>query len=245
VSSVAGHCPTLDPGAPLSLSTESLPNPLTQADVSQRAEELADSDADIRRVLADWGPPPLWGREPRFASLIHLILEQQVSLASAQAAMDRLVEAIGSPTPETILALDDEALLGIGFSRQKRGYARDLAHRIRVRSLDLAALNELSDDAVRARLIEVKGIGAWTADIYLLMALGRPDVWPIGDRALVVAARELRGLKEDPTPEEMEEIGEAWRPWRSVAARVLWHLYLSEIRPPKAAGNTPGSATLT
>lgn len=195
-------------------------------------------------MLTKWGPPPLWAREPGFPSLIHLILEQQVSLASARAAMNRLVCAIGPPTPEAVLELDDEALLRIGFSRQKRAYARDLAWRVRDGALDVAGLSELDDDEVRRRLTEVKGIGAWTADIYLLMALGRPDLWPVGDRALVVAARELRGLSADPTPDEMEEIGEAWRPWRSVAARVLWHLYLSEIRPPKAAGNDGGAATL-
>lgn len=155
------------------------------------------------------------------------------------------MEAVGTPTPEAVLTLDDDALLTIGFSRQKRAYARDLAHRVAEGTLDLEGLGRLPDEEVRARLTEVKGIGAWTADVYLMMALGRPDLWPIGDRALVVAARALRGLEQDPTPAELERIGEAWRPWRSVAARVLWHLYLSEIRPPKTPGGTGAPATRT
>ncbi|MCG8467484.1 MAG: DNA-3-methyladenine glycosylase 2 family protein [Gemmatimonadetes bacterium] len=210
-----------------------------------RARELATADPDLARVLEVYGPPPMWGRAPTFGTLIHLILEQQVSLASARAAMDRLVERIGEPTPDGVLALDDDALLEIGFSRQKRTYARDLARRVRDGDLDLARLGDLDDADVRDELTAVKGIGAWTADIFLLMALGRPDSWPVGDRALVVAARALRGLETDPTVEEMEAIGDAWRPWRSVAARILWHFYLCEIRPPGGRQNRRKAATLT
>lgn len=206
---------------------------LTQDDVGRISHELAEGDRDLARVLAAYGPPPLWGREPTFATLVHLILEQQVSLASAQATMNRLVDEIGTPTPDAVLSLDDAAMLAIGFSRQKRDYARGLAEHVGSGALDLEALEGLPDDEVRAALTALKGIGDWTADVYLLMALCRPDLWPIGDRALVVAARELLAWGGDPSPAEMLEIGERWRPWRSVAARLLWHFYLSEIRPPR------------
>lgn len=213
--------PTADPGA------------LDETRLETAALELAAREPAFRRILDRWGTPPLWGRDPGFATLIHLILEQQVSLASAQAAMDRLVARIGSPEPEPLLALDDDAMLGIGFSRQKRRYARGLARRVLVGELDLDGLADLSDEGVRDSLTAVTGIGPWTADIYLLMALKRPDVWPAGDRALVVALRELEGAAADPGPDRFRAAGDAWRPWRSVAARFLWHLYLSEIRPPK------------
>lgn len=183
-------------------------------------------------MLDRWGTPPLWDREPGFATLVHMILEQQVSLASAAAAMGRLVEAIGRPTPQAFLHLEDEQLLEIGFSRQKRRYARDLAERVVDGRLDLDRLHGLKDSMARERLMEVKGIGVWTADVYLLMVLLRPDVWPVGDRALAVAARALKGLAADPDEAELVELGEDWRPLRSAAARMLWYFYLSEVRPP-------------
>jgi len=191
-------------------------------------DELAGRDADLGRVLSDLGPPPMWDREPGFATLIHIILEQQVSLASARACFDKLVAAVGEPTPEALLALDDEALKAAGFSRQKAEYARVLAAAVRDGGLDLDALTDLSDHEVRGRLTSVKGIGRWTADIYLLMALGRPDVWPVGDLALVAAAKRVKRLETRPTADEFRELGEAWRPWRSVAARLLWHRYLAD-----------------
>jgi DNA-3-methyladenine glycosylase II len=181
-------------------------------------------------VLDRWGTPPLWDREPGFATLVHMILEQQVSLASAAAAMGRLVDAIATPTPQALLRLDDDRLLEIGFSRQKRTYARDLARRVLDGRLDLDHLHLLEDSLARERLMEVKGIGTWTADVYLLMVLLRPDVWPVGDRALVVSARVLKGLRTDPDQAAMVELGATWRPLRSVAARMLWHFYLNDVR---------------
>ncbi len=208
---------------------------LTLAEIRRRARQLARAEPGFARVLARHGPPPAWARRPGFATLVHLILEQQVSLASARAAMERLVAATGSLTPASLLALDDQAMHAIGFSRQKRGYARGLARSVLDGQLDLDAVAALPDAEARARLTEVVGIGPWTADIYLLMALLRPDVWPTGDRALVVGVRWLRGLDHDPSPARMREVADAWRPWRSVAARLVWHAYLSEIRPPRAA----------
>jgi DNA-3-methyladenine glycosylase II len=158
---------------------------------------------------------------------LHIILEQQVSLVSAQAAFDRLLAVAAPLTPERFLALDDATLRAAGFSRQKTSYGRELARAILASNLDLAGLDTLDDGAARAELMRVKGIGRWTADIYLLLALRRPDVWPIGDMALAVAVQRTLGLAAVPKPAELAAIGEAWRPWRAVAARVFWHCYLS------------------
>ncbi len=172
-----------------------------------------------------FGPPPLWAREPSYATLVHLILEQQVSLASAQAAFDRLVVAIGEPTPTGLLTLDDVQLRTIGFSRQKAGYARDLAATL-TEGFDLDGLASLPDDAVRGELVRLRGIGRWTADVYLTMCLLRPDVWPHGDQALATAAVEVADLSHRPTFTQLAEMAQRWRPYRAVAARILWHHYL-------------------
>ena len=204
-----------------------MPAPLTDANLPHALADLTASDARLARIVADYGPPPLWARAPGFPTLLHIILEQQVSLASARAAFDRLL-AVASPlTPERFLELDDATLKTAGFSRQKTRYGRALAAAVRSGSLNLDALAALDDEAVRAELIKVVGIGWWTADIYLLMALCRPDAWPAGDLALAIAARHAFGLTATPGAAELVAIGEAWRPWRAVAARVLWHFYLS------------------
>lgn len=189
--------------------------------------ELAGRDADLGRVLYELGPPPRWDREPGFATLVHIILEQQVSLASARACFGKLVATVGELTPENLLGLDDEALRTAGFSRQKTEYSRVLASALVNGDLDLEDVAARPDGEARERLMRLKGIGRWTADIYLLMALGRPDVWPAGDLALVVAAQKVKGLAMRPTADEFRRLGEDWRPWRSIAARLLWHHYLS------------------
>jgi DNA-3-methyladenine glycosylase II len=209
---------------------------MTQASLRRGVRHLCDRDPDLARVVQRWGAPPLWARNPGFATLLCIILEQQVSLASARAAMDRLVAAIGPPLPAAFLDLSHEELLAIGFSRQKRGYVRALARRILDGEIDLRELEELPDATVRKRLIEEKGIGPWTADIYLLMALGRPDIWPTGDIALATAAWRLKALPARPPAEELERQGADWAPWRSVAARILWHYYLSDPTARARAG---------
>jgi DNA-3-methyladenine glycosylase II len=169
----------------------------------------------------------MWAREPGFPTLLHIILEQQVSLASAKAAYERLLATISPLTPSRFLELDDVKLKAIGFSRQKTDYGRNLARSILKGQLDLEALGPMNDETVRSELTKIKGIGPWTADIYLLMALLRPDVWPTGDLALAMAARRVKGLQQCPTPDQLNHIGTAWRPWRAVAARLLWHYYLN------------------
>ena len=200
---------------------------LTEASLHDAVGELARRDPDLGAVVARYGPPPLWAREPGFPTLVLLILEQQVSLASARAAYNRLEAATGTVTPASLLALADEELRAVGFSRQKTGYARALAAAILDGAFDPDILPELDDDGVRRELTALKGIGPWTAEIYLLMVLRRPDVWPIGDLALATAAQQVKGLAARPTPAALAELAEPWRPWRAVAARVLWHHYLS------------------
>jgi DNA-3-methyladenine glycosylase II len=204
-----------------------VPKALTEAGLQRAARALAARDADLAAVLERLGPPPMWAREPGFPTLVHIILEQQVSLASARAAFTRLQEIAAPLTPQTFLALDDRALRAAGFSRQKTAYARHVAASIDAGDLDLTRLARAGDEEARAELLRLKGVGPWTADIYLLMALKRPDVWPSGDLALAVAAHKVKRLPNRPTPAQLEALAEPWRPFRAVAARLLWHHYLS------------------
>lgn len=204
-----------------------VPELLDEKSLAVAAKKLAASDSDLAYLLQTYGTPPLWAREPSFPTLIHIILEQQVSLASAKAAFDRLHAAIAPITPERLLTLNDAEMKIIGFSRQKTLYARLLAQSLLNGQLDLDALLELPDDEVRVTLKQLKGVGDWTADIYLLMALRRPDIWPKGDLALLVAMQRMKKLAARPTQEEFDLIGAAWAPYRAVAARLLWHFYLS------------------
>jgi DNA-3-methyladenine glycosylase II len=192
--------------------------------------ELAARDPDLAAIVARLGPPPMWDRPPGFATLVHIVLEQQVSLASALAAFRRLEAFVDPLTPDRFLRLSDGELLAIGFSRQKARYGRALAEALIEGSLDLESLVAADDDDVRAALEAIPGVGRWTSTIYLLMVLGRPDVWPGSDMALASAVGEVKGLGYRPGPEEMEMLGEAWRPWRSVAARLFWHDYLARPR---------------
>ena len=199
---------------------------LTGPRLAAAVAELAERDLDLAGIVARYGRPPLWDREPGFSTLLHIVLEQQVSLASAQAAFDRL-RAVAQPlTPARFLELNDAELLAVGFSRQKARYGRALAEAIECGDLDLDAVERLDDDGVHRALQSIPGIGPWTSTIYLLMVLGRPDVWPAGDIALAASVGEVKGLGRRPDAIEMAELGEAWRPWRSVAARLFWLDYL-------------------
>ncbi|UCH03252.1 MAG: DNA-3-methyladenine glycosylase 2 family protein [Candidatus Bathyarchaeota archaeon] len=201
---------------------------LDKETLQEAVDELIDRDHHLRQVIVKHGYPPLWPRKPGFHTLVKIILEQQVSLASAQAAYDKLLERVNHLTPENFIALNDLELKQIGFSRQKIKYCRILSESILSSDLDLGELTEYSDERVMAALTDLKGVGPWTAGIYLLLALRRPDVWPIGDHALLVSMRDVKHLSRIPSNETAVEIAKAWRPWRSVAARILWHNYLSE-----------------
>ncbi len=200
--------------------------PLDDAALAESTIALADTDPVLAGLVARNGIPPLWARKPGFATMLRLILEQQVSLASADAAYRKLQAAVGSVEPTTVLALDDDQLKGIGFSRQKAGYARGLAEGLVEGSIDLDALETAQDEIAINRLRSIRGIGPWTASCYLLFALRRPDAWPPGDRALQVSIFRVYGLADVPDADTANERARAWRPLRAIAARLLWHEYL-------------------
>ena len=188
---------------------------------------LAEADPAIAAILREFGMPTFWRRPAGFATLCLFIVEQQVSLASAKAVFERLNTLLGRVVPEAVLAAAPEELKSCGLTRQKLRYMEALATDVVTGAIDLTALATLPDAEARARLLSLTGVGPWTADVYLLSALLRPDVWPVGDRALQVGTSEIMGLEDVPTPAELDDLGSAWRPWRSVAARLIWHAYLA------------------
>ena len=203
--------------------------PLNIRTLRSVSRTLAESDPHLRIVLETYGPPPLWDRPAGFSTLLQIILEQQVSLASAKACYDKLCRRVEEVTPANILASSDAELKVDGFSRQKASYARHLAEAVLEERIDFEGLRELDDADVKTELIKLKGVGEWTSDIYLLMAMLRPDVMPKGDVALHTAWHKLSGQPR-PSSDEFLVIAERWKPFRSVAARLLWHYYLSERR---------------
>ncbi len=184
----------------------------------------------FRPILERAGVPSFRRRRNGFATLLHIILEQQVSIDAAAAMHRRLAGLCDPLLPAPFLALDDATLRSCGFSRQKMDYARRLAAAVASGEFDFARLADADDDAALARLIDLKGIGRWSAEIYLIFALGRPDVWPAGDLGLQLAVAECLGLAERPKERGLREIGEAWQPWRSVAACLFWQSYLHARR---------------
>jgi len=207
--------------------------PLTQKSLALAARELAARDKTLAGIHATYGDPPLWRRATGFPTLVHIILEQQVSLKSAKSMLVRLEAAIQPFTPLRFLELGDGYLRSLGVTRQKSAYLMDLAAAIVNGELSFAKLGRMSDEEARVMLTRVKGIGLWSADVYLLMAMRRADIWPAGDLALAVAMKELLGLSERPGPLELERLAEPWRPHRAVAARMLWQYYLGKRRESK------------
>jgi DNA-3-methyladenine glycosylase II len=200
---------------------------LNEQSLLDGVSHLCEMDPDLRMIVSQLGNPPLWAREPGFPTLLQIILEQQVSLASARATFTKIKVAAGELTPQRFLEFSNIELREFGFSGQKTRYGQVLSQAIITGALDLEGVQNLDDASARNALITIKGIGPWTADIYLLMALLRPDIWPSGDLALVKAVQEIKGLNQKPTPEEWIDIAEAWKPFRAVAARILWHFYLN------------------
>jgi DNA-3-methyladenine glycosylase II len=201
---------------------------VTEEFFAEAVRELTARDADLQRVVEKYGVPPLWVREPGFPTLVYIILEQQVSLASARALYQKLEKAVSPFTPENFLKLTEVEMRQLGFSRQKTHYTRLLAEAMNQKQFDLDALPALHDDHAREKLVALKGIGRWTSDIYLLSALRRPDIWPVGDLALVTAVQEVKQLRKRPTPEKLEKMSAPWKPFRAIAARLFWHAYLSK-----------------
>jgi DNA-3-methyladenine glycosylase II len=200
---------------------------LNKSTLKSAIAHLAKIDKDLKSVIDNFGPPPMWSRDPGFPTLVYIVLEQQVSLASAKASFEKLKKHCLHLTPEDFLKINDAELKKIGFSRQKMRYCRNIATAIIDGQLNIDDFIHLPDKIIKAELMQIKGIGPWTADIYLLMALNRPDIWPVGDLALISAMQKLKNLPERPDISQFTDLGEPWRPWRAVAARILWHFYLS------------------
>lgn len=194
----------------------------------QLCDKLARRDKDLKGIIKTHGYPPMWTRPATFQTLILTILEQQVSLASAYAAFKKLKEKTGYVTPAKILSLTDEEMRACYFTRQKMGYARGLAAAIRDKKLVLKKLHPLPDEDIRTQLIQLKGIGHWTIDVYLMHALQRSDLFPLGDIALVNSLKETKKLSPAISKEGMLAIAEPWRPYRTIAAMILWHAYIQK-----------------
>ena len=204
--------------------------PLDQNSLAIAAKSIASIDEDFAWTLARHGPPPLWAREEGFVTLVRIILEQQVSLVSADAMFQRLKKNISPITPRTVIASGEPFFRSFGVTRQKAAYFVNLAHAVDSGNLDLDELRTAGDDRAIEMLVAVKGIGQWTAKVYLLMALRRPDIWPVGDVALATAYKNLKNLTLRPSQPELDEIALAWRPNRATAARMLWHYYLGGMQ---------------
>ncbi len=190
-------------------------------------DQLSSKDPELKFIIKTFGYPPMWTRPNSFETLVHIILEQQVSLASALAALNKLRERLKKITPGRLLELTDEELKASYFSRQKTGYVKSLAEAMQSRQFNPKAMEKLPDDEVRTKLIALKGFGNWTADVYLMFVLQRADIFPIGDLAAVNALKQIKKLPKDITAETVLEISARWKPHRTVATMILWHYYLS------------------
>jgi DNA-3-methyladenine glycosylase II len=201
-----------------------------QANYKSICDELASADPDLQKIIDTHGYPPFWSRPNSYESLVHIILEQQVSLASALSALNKLRERVQEITPVRILLLTDEEMRACYVSRQKSSYIKYLAEALLSGQLNLDEFHHLADDEIRAKLVALKGIGNWTADVYLMFALQRADIFPVGDLAVVNAIKRVKQLPVETTREEMQEIATKWQPYRTLASMLLWHYYLSAPR---------------
>jgi DNA-3-methyladenine glycosylase II len=203
-----------------------VPTRLTNERLVAATVVLAARDRDLASIYQVHGPPPMWARPPGFSTLLRIVLEQQVSLVSARAMFERLKSNIEPFTPEAFIESGEAYLRSLGVTRQKAHYCVQVAHAFTNGHLD--KIVRMNDDDAHATLVGIKGVGPWTAKIYLLMALRRPDIWPDGDVALATAVGRLRKINPRPSFAKLAEIAEAWRPYRSVAARMLWQYYLAK-----------------
>lgn len=200
----------------------------TELNFTKLCDKLGEKDKELKNIIRQHGYPPMWTRPATFQTLILTILEQQVSLAAAYAAFKKLKQKIGYVTAAKILAMTDEEMRACYFTRQKIVYARILANAIQSKQISLKKLPVLTDEEVRAQLIQLKGIGHWTVDVFLMHALQRTDLFPLGDIALVNSLKEIKQLPKEVTKEAMLEIAEPWRPYRTIAAMILWHSYIKK-----------------
>ncbi len=206
--------------------TRALPS-LTRRSLDKAIHDLASQDPLMNALLSQFGMPPMWQREQSFGTLVHIVLEQKVSLASARAVMQRVQELCPGMSPESFLQVSEQALREAGISERKVSYCRSIAAALHDGELDLKRLHRCSDEQVLQQLTAIRGIGPWTAGVYLLMAMRRPDAWASGDRALAVSLAECEQMAQVPSYAELDARAEQWRPHRAAAARMLWHAYLS------------------
>lgn len=199
---------------------------LTRKSLILAAEILAARDPDLGSIYRAHGVPPMWGRRAGFSTLLRIVLEQQVSLVSARSMFERLKSNFEPFTPERFIESGEAYLRSLGVTRQKAHYCIQVAETFVEGRLN--GIGRMNDEDAYAALLDIKGVGPWTANIYLLMALRRPDIWPYGDVALATAVSKLRKMSTRPSSVELAQIAEAWRPYRSVAARMLWQYYLAE-----------------
>lgn len=197
-----------------------------EKDFKSICDYLGNLDHDLKLILDTYRYPPLWKRIPSFETLVHIILEQQVSLASALAALNKLKDKIDEVTPAALLSLSNEELRACYFSRQKIIYTRHLAAAILKNELNIEALARMDNDSVRNSLTKIKGIGNWTVDVYLMMVLQRTDLFPMGDVALIKSFRESKNLPAETPKELIRQLAAAWTPYQTIAAFILWHSYL-------------------
>ncbi len=192
--------------------------------------QLAEKDTSLALIIERYSYPPLWHRANTFETLVHVILEQQVSLASALSALFKLRERIEQITPARVLLLTDSELKACYFSRQKTIYVRHLAEALLSGQINLDLMPGLPDEEVKKQLMQLKGIGNWTTDIYLMLVLHRMDIFPSGDLALINTMKKLKPFPPDVTRQQVAAVAGAWQPYRSVAAYLLWHYHLSGKR---------------
>jgi DNA-3-methyladenine glycosylase II len=188
---------------------------------------IIQRDDHLGMIVKEYGHPPLWIRPNNFETLVLTILEQQVSLASAYAAYQKLKQRIGAITPYALLQLTDDELRNCYLSRQKIVYTRELARALTNESINLRKLQHQPDEVVRHELKKLKGIGDWTVDIYLLHALRRTDIFPVGDLALLNAIKMVKGI-DQLSKEQALAMAEAWKPDRSIATMLFWHYYIKK-----------------
>jgi DNA-3-methyladenine glycosylase II len=205
-------------------------NAFTKDDFHELCDKLAKKDPHLKKIITIHGYPPMWKRKPNFETLIHIILEQQVSLASARSALNKLKEKIGVLIPENLLRLSDAEMRACYFSRQKMVYARHLASAIVNGELSIKKICKLPDDEIRVELKKIKGIGDWTVDVFLLMGLQRSDIFPTGDLAMMNSLKKNKQLPRDTATEAILVMAEDWKPHRSIASMIFWHSYLEERR---------------
>lgn len=202
----------------------------SRSDFHTICDQLAAADADLASIISVHGYPPFWNRPNTFETLVHIILEQQVSLASALSALNKLRARLGVLSPEAMLTLSDDEMKACYCSRQKMLYIRHLAEALVSGRLDLAGLENIPHAEVRRQLTALKGIGDWTADVYLIFVLQHADIFPIGDLAAVNALKRVKKLSAGTSKEDLLTLTEAWRPNRTIATMLLWHFYLSSAK---------------